>query len=49
MVVGDQLHLEPEGTIEWFDKDGVILDKGMGEFNKHGNDSCSIYKEVLTI
>ena len=31
--------LEPEGTIEWFDKDGVILDKGMGEFNKHGNDS----------
>ena len=31
--------LEPEGTIEWFDKDGVMLDKGMGEFNKHGNDS----------
>ena len=31
--------LEPEGTIEWFDKDGIILDKGMGEFNKHGNDS----------
>ena len=28
-----------EETIEWFDKDGVILDKGMGEFNKHGNDS----------
>ena len=31
--------MEPEGTIEWFDKDGNILDKGMGEFNKHGNDS----------
>ena len=31
--------LEPEGTIEWFDKDGIVLDKGMGEFNKHGNDS----------
>ena len=21
--------MEPEGTIEWFDKDGIILDKGM--------------------
>ncbi|MBE50724.1 MAG: hypothetical protein CMP51_03425 [Flavobacteriales bacterium] len=31
--------LEPEGTIEWFDKDGNLLDKGSGEFNKHGNDS----------
>ena len=31
--------LEPEGTIEWFDKNGVLLDKGTGEYNKHGNDS----------
>ncbi len=31
--------LEPKGTIEWFDKNGVLLDKGTGEFNKHGNDS----------
>ena len=31
--------LEPQGTIEWFDKNGVLLDKGAGEFNKHGNDS----------
>ena len=31
--------LEPEGTIEWFDKNGILLDKGTGEFNKHGNDS----------
>ena len=31
--------LEPEGTIEWFDKNGILLDKGMGEYNKHGNDS----------
>ena len=31
--------LEPEGTMEWFDKNGVLLDKGSGEFNKHGNDS----------
>ena len=31
--------LEPQGTIEWFDKNGVLLDKGTGEFNKHGNDS----------
>ena len=41
MVVGDQLHWA-EGTIEWFDKDGIILDKGMGEFNKHGNDSWAL-------
>ena len=31
--------LEPKGTIEWFDKNGVLLDKGTGEYNKHGNDS----------
>ena len=30
---------EPQGTIEWFDKNGVLIDKGSGEFNKHGNDS----------
>ena len=30
---------EPLGTIEWFDKNGVLIDKGSGEFNKHGNDS----------
>ena len=36
-------NLEPEGTIEWFSKElhknGVLLDKGTGEYNKHGNDS----------
>ena len=32
-------NLEPEGTIEWFDENGILLDKGTGEFNKHGNDS----------
>ena len=32
-------NLEPEGTIEWFDKNGILLDKGTGEYNKHGNDS----------
>ena len=31
--------LEPKGTIEWFNQNGVLLDKGTGEFNKHGNDS----------
>jgi len=30
---------EPQGTIEWFDNNGIIIDKGSGEFNKHGNDS----------
>jgi len=32
-------NLEPEGTVEWFDENGILLDKGMGEYNKHGNDS----------
>ena len=31
--------LEPEGTIEWFDENGILIDKGSGEYNKHGNDS----------
>ena len=31
--------IEPEGTFEWFNENGVLLDKGTGEFNKHGNDS----------
>ena len=30
---------EPQGTLEWFDKNGILIDKGTGEFNKHGNDS----------
>ena len=32
-------NLEPQGTIEWFDENGILIDKGSGEFNKHGNDS----------
>ena len=34
-----QGNLEPHGTIEWFDENGILLDKGTGEYNKHGNDS----------
>tara|TARA_B100001250_G_scaffold160624_1_gene137996 strand:+ start:11086 stop:14616 length:3531 start_codon:yes stop_codon:yes gene_type:complete len=37
LLNGNQI--EPDGTIEWFDKSGILLDKGTGEFNKHGNDS----------
>ena len=32
-------NLEPEGTIEYFDANGQLIDKGTGEYNKHGNDS----------
>jgi len=32
-------NLEPEGTIEYFDASGQLIDKGTGEYNKHGNDS----------
>jgi hypothetical protein len=38
-LLGGNGGLEPWGTVEWFDKNGVLLDKGTGEFNKHGNDS----------
>ena len=30
---------EPDGTMEWFDENGILIDKGTGEYNKHGNDS----------
>ena len=30
---------EPQGTIEYFDENGVLIDKGSGEYNRHGNDS----------
>ena len=32
-------NLEPQGTVEYFDSNGNLLDKGTGEYNKHGNDS----------
>ena len=38
-LLNGNINLEPEGTLEWFDKNGVLLDKGTGEYNKHGNDS----------
>ena len=38
-LLGGNAWIEPEGTIEWFSATGVLIDKGTGEFNKHGNDS----------
>ena len=29
----------PAGTIEYFDENGMLIDKGSGEYNRHGNDS----------
>lgn len=31
--------IEPEGTLEFFDRAGTLKSEGTGEFNKHGNDS----------
>lgn len=31
--------IEPQGFFELFEEDGTFIDKGEGEFNKHGNDS----------
>jgi gliding motility-associated-like protein len=31
--------LTPQGYFELFEEDGTFIDKGEGEFNKHGNDS----------
>jgi hypothetical protein len=33
--------IEPQGFFELFEEDGTYIDKGEGEFNKHGNDSWS--------
>ena len=33
--------IEPQGFFELFEEDGTFIDKGEGEFNKHGNDSWS--------
>lgn len=38
-LLGGNGWLEPEGTMEWFNENGVLIDKGTGEYNKHGNDS----------
>ena len=41
-ISGDQVdnllngnQIEPDGTLEWFYTNGVLLDKGTGEYNKH--------------
>ncbi|MES2798446.1 MAG: CotH kinase family protein [Bacteroidota bacterium] len=31
--------ITPQGSLELFEEDGTYIDKGEGEFNKHGNDS----------
>ena len=33
------LQIEPVGSFEFFDANGVFRDEGVGEYNKHGNDS----------
>ena len=33
------LQIEPVGSFEYFDANGVFRDEGVGEYNKHGNDS----------
>lgn len=46
-IAGDQVWdlldgngwLDPRGTIEYFSAAGQLIDKGTGEYNKHGNDS----------
>jgi hypothetical protein len=45
-ICGDNLatllggsQIEPEGAIEYFDRNGIMQTEGTGDFNKHGNDS----------
>jgi gliding motility-associated-like protein len=45
-IAGDEVddllngnQIVPLGSIEYFDENGVLMDKGYGEFNEHGNDS----------
>ena len=38
-LLNGNIGLRPEGTIEYFDENGVRKDFGYGEYNKHGQDS----------
>jgi len=38
-LLNGSISLRPEGTIEYFDANGVRKDHGYGEYNKHGQDS----------
>lgn len=45
-ICGDQVddlltgtQLDPIGSLEYFDENGILIDKAVGHFNKHGNDS----------
>ena len=37
LLAGSQI--EPEGSVEFFDRTGTMVTKATGDFNKHGNDS----------
>jgi len=37
-LLGGNDWIEPHGTFEYY-RDGILVDKASGEFNKHGNDS----------
>ena len=38
-LLGGSSTITPQGFFELFEDDGTFIDKGEGEFNKHGNDS----------
>jgi gliding motility-associated-like protein len=38
-LIAGGVQVEPVGTFELYDENGILLDKARGEFNKHGNDS----------
>ena len=40
-LLGGNSSLTPQGFFELFEENGIFIDKGEGEFNKHGNDSWS--------
>ncbi|WP_456437782.1 lamin tail domain-containing protein [Psychroserpens sp.] len=38
-LLNGNINLRPEGTMEYFDADGIRKEVGYGEYNKHGQDS----------
>ena len=38
-LMGGNSTITPQGSLEFFEEGGLFIDKGEGEFNKHGNDS----------
>ncbi len=47
LILLNGLQIEPVGHFEVFDQNGIFRDEGLGEYNKHGNDSWAYQQRGL--